>query len=146
MSSSSELINEALSQITGIRAEFVRFGVAALPRLRKMEPAARKALLNECSEHSLREPLQYHHKADLRVVGWTERLNGDQIIAMMAIGLFAHMGERVDLAGALIDMFPEIEVAVRIEAQIQQVLEREETEAERKRFAREAPLLAAVDR
>lgn len=145
MSSSSELINEALSRITGVRSEFVRFCVAALPSLRKMEHAARQSLLNECSEHSLREPLQYHYKSDLKVVGWTERLNGDQVIAMMAIGLFAHIGERVDLCGALIDMFPEIEVAVRIEAQVRQVLEQEETEAERQRFARAAPLLAATE-
>lgn len=145
MGSSSDLINEALAKVAGVRAEFVRFCIAALPRLRKMETASRKGLLNECSEHSLREPLQYHYKADLKLAGWTERLNGDQVIAMMAIGLFAHMGERVDLCGALIDMFPEIEVAVRIEAQVRQVLEQEETEAERQRFARAAPLLAATE-
>lgn len=122
MSNSSELINEALAKVTGVRSEFVRFCVAALPRLRTMEPPARKTLLDECSEHSLREPLQYHYKSDLKVAGWTERLNGEEVIAMMAIGLFAHMGERVDLCGALIDMYPEIEVAVQIEEQVRQVV------------------------
>jgi hypothetical protein len=142
-----ELIrDEDLAGLGTLRAEMVRFGVRALPALRAMDFAARKALLDAASELSLREPLQFHFKRNLRLPGWSNpaSMTGEEIIAMMAFGLFVHMNSDERACSALVEMFPEISAAVRADARRVTVAARARLEAERRRVEAEAPLFAAL--
>lgn len=142
-----ELIkDEDIEGLGALRMEMVLFGVEVLPRLRRMSFEERKEALLQCSEHSLREPLQYHHKRDLKVPGWHQKelLNGAQIIVLMAFGLFVQMSERKDACAALIEMFPEIEAAARADKRRREVAERADRVAEQERLHREAPLFALL--
>lgn len=93
-----------------LKHDMVRFCCAFVPRLRALDPATRHRALLQASEHSLREPLQYHYKSDLRVPDFDpkRRFNGEEIIALMAVGTFVHVGEDSEGGAALVEMFPEV--------------------------------------
>jgi hypothetical protein len=87
-------------------------GIDALPRLRRMSPAERMAVMQEARALSEREPLWLHPERDLVVKSWGERKHtGGYVTALLVFGLWVHVGEREEVAGFLVEEWPELKVA-----------------------------------
>lgn len=124
----------------------VRFCVAVIPRLRSLTPEARMRALHCCSNYSLHEPLQYHHKRDLKVPDFDEkeRFHGAHIIYLMAMGIFVQFSEDEERAGAIVELFPEVGAASRLFAGVVEKVRAALEEKERERVKEEAPLFACL--
>jgi hypothetical protein len=132
--------------VRGVPEELVRFGVVIIPRLRALGKERLHRALLCCSEYSLQEPLQYHHKQDLRVPLFSEkrRFSGGEIIALMTFGIWVWLGESEEAFAPLADSSPEVLAAARVLAARADRREREAREL--KELEEKAPLFAAAMR
>lgn len=94
-----------------LRNAILCYGMAFLPKLRELTFERRRSLLNEvqaiCGEH----PLHMLPKPKFVLENWSkDKLSGAQVLTLMILGIWLHMGERKDLCGALIDTWPILEI------------------------------------
>lgn len=89
------------------------YGVDFLPRLRCLSFEERQQLLQEADAHSLCGPLHATPKARFLVPSWSEEpLTGGEVVALLVFGLWVQCGEDEQIAGALLNDWPEIRAAV----------------------------------
>ena len=94
--------------------------VKDLARLRAMTFIERKALLAECEGHSLRDPLHLAGTKPQYLCPHFDQkhpLTGAHVVALMVAALWVQIGERLEMAGALFDGWPELHRAVEAVAQ-----------------------------
>lgn len=91
------------------------YGAGMLPRLRQMTSDERLKMLQQADKLNMHEPLHMHPARDLEVPLWSEqKLSGGQVIALIVFGLWVQCGEKEDVAGALLDEWPETRMAMTL--------------------------------
>lgn len=90
--------------------------VASLPRLRAMRAEHRMRLMQECSQHSLENPLHLvGPKPMFTCATWgADALSGAEVMALFVAALWAHMREDERLASGLMSDWPELAAASRL--------------------------------
>jgi len=101
------------SDETALRIAIMWYGASMLPILRRKTKEEISSLLKEVQEISGEHPVHLIREEKFVCPSFSKdkKLSGGQVMALMVFGLYVVLGERDELAGGLIDNWPEIKQA-----------------------------------